>query len=457
MDNQKLLEQLQSLVTEYPTHYGKMIKGKKYPELLAYVECFPGRDLKEKIFITLNGEVEHACRACGKETEFISSVKGYRTFCDVNCQQTITDAKANEEKAALKLNTFGDVEYISGYQGSHSQVKVRNKNCGCFFEATYLNLFTNKDYCPIHGVALRTKYLTTLMKDGLSIDSKAKRKATFEAIRVVKSNEVKRINASFEDDLITAGREAIIEYLNEISRTWKSTTWRRLDRLPRIKDRLEMQFGYRFGQKIYNYCNYIDFPSQTPKCIDCGKFVNYQAYSNRYNAFCSVKCAADSDITRTKTKSTQYKKYGGWHHSTKETQDKKRATCFVKYGVSNVLQSKEIQKQVFKSQYRLKPTTLPSGRVIDLMGYEPQVLEYLLTKELYSETDFDFDDIPTFKYGIHQLYFPDFYIPFENLIIEVKSNWTHKMDEAKNIKKKEAVEAAGYKYRLIIWDGSLNK
>lgn len=130
--------------------------------------------------------------------------------------------------------------------------------------------------------------------------------------------------------------------------------------------------------------------------------------------------------------------------------EKRVKTNLERYGVANVMQLKEIQDKNFKAQFRIKHFTLPSGKIISLMGYEPQVISYLL-ENVYAEQYFDFDNIPTFVYDENHLYFPDIYIPSQNLIIEVKSEWTYRLNHEININKKNAVKAAGFNFLFAIW------
>lgn len=62
--------------------------------------------------------------------------------------------------------------------------------------------------------------------------------------------------------------------------------------------------------------------------------------------------------------------------------------------------------------------------------------------------------MPIFTYvlnGIEHRYFPDAYIPSENIIYEVKSIWTVKLDQEKNALKYQAVKDSGYKFKLKIY------
>ena len=52
--------------------------------------------------------------------------------------------------------------------------------------------------------------------------------------------------------------------------------------------------------------------------------------------------------------------------------------------------------------------------------------------------------------GKKHRYYPDFYIPEENLIIEVKSQWTLDLHKDKNQAKFQAVKEAGFNFRLEV-------
>lgn len=45
-------------------------------------------------------------------------------------------------------------------------------------------------------------------------------------------------------------------------------------------------------------------------------------------------------------------------------------------------------------------------------------------------------------------YYPDFYIPKENILIEVKSEWTLELNKEKNEAKFKAVKELGFNFRL---------
>jgi len=91
-----------------------------------------------------------------------------------------------------------------------------------------------------------------------------------------------------------------------------------------------------------------------------------------------------------------------------------------------------------KKAYKWKEYTLPSGKIIKIQGYKHFALELLL--QIYNENDIitDKKDIPKIWYtscGIKKLYYPDFYIPNNNLLIEVKSEYIFNKHIITNLEK----------------------
>jgi len=115
--------------------------------------------------------------------------------------------------------------------------------------------------------------------------------------------------------------------------------------------------------------------------------------------------------------------------------------------------TEEMMDKVKKSCFKYKQYTLPSGRTIKLRGYEPQFLDHVFTNNLLKEEDFDFNTIQikyTHDYESHR-YYPDFYIPKLNLIVEIKSKYIlEKQGVDCNKNKKLAVLDGGYNYILIL-------
>jgi hypothetical protein len=149
-----------------------------------------------------------------------------------------------------------------------------------------------------------------------------------------------------------------------------------------------------------------------------------------------------------------------WPMQLPECREKFRLTCIKRYGVPYPAQNSVEYKRYEKLCYKKKDFILPSGRIISLQGYEPLILKDLLKQGL-KEEDFEFDriKIPKFRYynPIQKriaTYYPDFYIPRLNWIIEVKSTFSligngRKLWEI-NKAKREAVRKEGFSFNFIV-------
>lgn len=146
--------------------------------------------------------------------------------------------------------------------------------------------------------------------------------------------------------------------------------------------------------------------------------------------------------------------------------DKRRTTCAQKYGVENTFLLPGNDRKGFAGNASIRPFILPSGKVVGLRGVEPLALTKLL--ESYAEDRIVVHDaytkpmIPILKYvNVNQhssRYYPDIYIPAENRIIEVKSQWWFDGNGAdkyagrleNNMRKRQAALDAGYEFEFWI-------
>ena len=208
---------------------------------------------------------------------------------------------------------------------------------------------------------------------------------------------------------------------------------------------------------------------------DCEK--KFREMFEKAGAFCK-KCTTKNG--KEKQKKTNLEKYGVEYHSqNKDIKDKIKATnlekygveCSLynekikekvkttilnKYGVEYISQNSEIADKSSKNAYKRKEIVKSDGESIFLQGYEPQAYKILL--ETYTE-----DEIITCNKLKPEIwwkdnedkkhrYFPDFYIPKDNLIIEIKSTRTFSLDDKKEKIEKtiNAVKELGYKYEIWI-------
>lgn len=190
-----------------------------------------------------------------------------------------------------------------------------------------------------------------------------------------------------------------------------------------------------------------------------------------------------TDLFKTKSKQTKLARYGnefysGWDKSAKinrsksieeqnEINNKRRITNLHRFGIENCFMLPDVIKKSMQSNSNGKDYTLPSGTIVGIRGYENIALDTLL--EQYNEYQLRIDDrhsvnqLPVFKYvnvNQHlQNYYPDIYIPHENKIIEIKSQWwwdgngdpRYRGRLENNNRKARAVVAAGYTYEVWLF------
>ena len=136
-------------------------------------------------------------------------------------------------------------------------------------------------------------------------------------------------------------------------------------------------------------------------------------------------------------------------------------TCIKEYGVTNVMHASNIFDK--NKYYQKKDYTLPSGSIVKIQGYEDKCLDMLLST-IYDENDLIINPSQILKIfyvenNKKHRYYPDIFIPEENLILEVKSQWTYNSQRKwynTNLLKKQACLDAGYNFKFMIFDGKGN-
>jgi hypothetical protein len=174
----------------------------------------------------------------------------------------------------------------------------------------------------------------------------------------------------------------------------------------------------------------------------------------------SVKAKKNSSETVRKAKLTSLEKYGS-DNIMKTDLGKQLVvnTNMERYGFASHMQNPEFCKNYFINHYKKfssKSFTLPSGTIVKLLGYEPQVLTQLLKK--FNESDIligysvyeELNCTYTISGKIHK-YIPDFYIKSRNLVIEIKSKYTYNFAEPK---KRYSVQDTNTSFVYAIYDNN---
>jgi hypothetical protein len=172
------------------------------------------------------------------------------------------------------------------------------------------------------------------------------------------------------------------------------------------------------------------------------------AQKNRDNA---VERLAKASITN-------IERYGCENPSSNiDVQVKRTETMIERFGVENASQNAEVHARKMKSQFRTKEFIFPSGKIVRLQGYECKAVTELLKTYTESEIITETECIPIIPYtdteGKNHVYFPDIYIPKNNLLIEVKSQYTYNGFRGwyeTNMQKHNASISAGYKHEFMI-------
>lgn len=188
----------------------------------------------------------------------------------------------------------------------------------------------------------------------------------------------------------------------------------------------------------------VDYHMQTQEYIEKVKESNMKKYGVEWWLL-SGEC---------KEKTKQYLKKNNVTHNMQlsSSKEKLKKTCIDRYGCENAMDSQIIIDKWYASLFRRKEYVLPSGKIIMLQGYEPQCMDFMLTKTNEEDIESHPKSIIYEIDGKQKRYHPDFRIISKNLIIEAKSSKI--LEYQGGIKVQKAKEFAcrtlGYAYCLVL-------
>ena len=175
-----------------------------------------------------------------------------------------------------------------------------------------------------------------------------------------------------------------------------------------------------------------------------------------------VEYSLQSKIVKEKGKKTMLEKYGVENPSqSDEIKELKKQTSLKNYGTEYPNQNAKFAEKTSKNSYRSKTYIFPSGKEINVQGYEPFALDELI--HTLSEDDIitGCSNVPNIAYadeeGKQHKHFPDIFIPSQNKCIEVKSTWTAEKKKGNIFHKQTAGKQLGYTYEIWVYNGKGEK
>jgi hypothetical protein len=165
-----------------------------------------------------------------------------------------------------------------------------------------------------------------------------------------------------------------------------------------------------------------------------------------------------SEEIKEKIKYTNMERYGVEYPSqNKDIMKKMQDTCLERHGVRHPLQNEEIFKKAVSKMKSFKTFTFPSGNIIEMQGYEHFALKELLDNGIIEEDIITgSDNVPEIWYidgeNKKRRHYVDIYIKSQNRCIEVKSEWTLKLQEKFMSYKQNTAKNIGYEYEIWIYD-----
>jgi hypothetical protein len=353
------------------------------------------KDIKEYFDKWIKNETDGKCKICGDNTEFLSIGCGYKNCCSKKCGNEYRDI--NKKKALV--NKYGAESIFLLDEFKEKIKKIFLDRYGAE------NSFESKE--------IREKIKQTCL-ERFGVENPFAAEEIKEKIRQTNLERF-GVENPFQSE----------EIKEKIRETWISIYG--LDRPSKsmeIKNKVKQTCLERFG---------VEYSLQSIEVRKKGKQTRLKLYGD------------ENYRNPEKYKQTCLERFGVEHAAqSKETKEKTKRTCLEKYGCESPMQVEEIflkQQKSLLIRKQYKDTNLYYQG-----SYE---LDFL---EKYYDKIEDLEKGHTIKYkykGKNKVYYPDFYSPSLNLIIEIKSTWILNGDK-KNMQKKKYTIKNGYNYIMIL-------
>jgi hypothetical protein len=217
-------------------------------------------------------------------------------------------------------------------------------------------------------------------------------------------------------------------------------------------------------------------------CENCMVKIKVESRRKTHIKNCGFTTNLKCSLTKEKIKATNLIKYGCEHNSQNEEiknkkilkslikygteypiqneiiKQKVKDTCIKRYGVEYPNQNVDYAEEHSKKIYNKKEYIYPSGKIINIQGYENFALNYLIINEKIDESDIitGCKNVPTIWYNDEtnkkHRHYVDIFIPSQNKCIEVKSAWTAEKKKDCIFLKQNAAKELGYEYEILVYD-----
>jgi len=155
---------------------------------------------------------------------------------------------------------------------------------------------------------------------------------------------------------------------------------------------------------------------------------------------------------KNKSRKTCQKKFGAdFYVQTDEFKKKIKEICLMKYGTESSNQNKKIHDKQVMSGRKINHYRCASSHFNGIRFQGSYEKDFILLCENNNIL------IKRFSHGIkyfikdeQKIYFPDFFLPEKNLIIEIKSKYYYEKELEKNLKKEKACLKDGYNFLFIL-------
>lgn len=413
--------------------------SEEYKQILEETDWAGDLPIKDRILIIYNDIQDfNKCEFCGGNIKFKNILKPSR-FCSKKCScastqdirrsselenyqklksdKTVHPLKETLEYLNSKLLKAGNYERESIYDGFYYSVLYYNKIENISFAAKVYCLINDIQELPIcqcgqqitELVDMKIGFRTFCSNSCQSKYNSEKRQETYQ-------NKTGFPHPHKNPEVIKSMKENMLEKYGELH-------YMKLDE---YKDKVANTKMEKYGDPGYN--NYEQIKKT---CLE------------RYGQ----ECIMSTTYFKETSKQTLKEKYGTDYINV--FREKAKKTCLERYGVENHMQS-----GLFGNGYKWYEYELPSGKIIKYQGYENRYIPILIRKYGEENVCFEKSKIPKIKYTFKNkthYYFPDFYVPSKNLIIEIKSVYTLNSQKHRNEAKFKAVIEKGFNFKLKVY------